>query len=73
MLVLKDDYIMKFSKTILLDCVIGLIPLLLVFLKLSTFPVLSYICGILDLLIFTGLIIFCKDNIINELKRIFNF
>lgn len=73
MLVLKDDYIMKFSKTILLDCVIGLIPLLLIFLKLSTFPVLSYICGILDLLIFTGLIIFCKDNIINELKKIFNF
>ena len=73
MLVFKDDYIMKFSKTILLDCVIGLIPLLLVFLKLSTFPVLSYICGILDLLIFTGLIIFCKDNIINELKKIFNF
>lgn len=73
MLVLKDDYIMKFSKTILLDCVIGLIPLLLVFLKLSTFPLLSYICGVLDLLIFTGLIIFCKDNIINELKKIFNF
>ena len=73
MLVLKDNYIIKFAKTILLDCVIGLIPLLLVYLKLSTFPVLSYICAILDLLVFTGLIIFCKDNIINELKKIFNF
>ena len=73
MLVLKDNYIIKFAKTILLNCVIGLIPLLLVYLKLSTFPVLSYICAILDLLVFTGLIIFCKDNIINELKKIFNF
>lgn len=73
MLVLKDNYIIKFARTILFDCMIGLIPLLLVALNLSTFELLSYICAVLDLLIFTGLIIFCKDNILDELKKIFNY
>ena len=72
-IVLRDNYIIKFGKTIILDCFIGLIPLLLVFLNLSTFELLSYICAVVDLLIFLGLIIFCRDNILEEFKKIFNF
>ncbi len=73
MLVLRNDYILKFGKTILLDCIIGLIPLALVAFHLTTFSLLSYICAILDLLVFVGLLIFCKDNILEELQKIFNF
>ena len=73
LIVLKNNYIIKYAKTIVLDSFIGLIPLVLVMFKLSTFPLLSYICAILDLLIFIGLLIFCKENIIEELKKLFNF
>ena len=73
MIVLKDNYLIKFGKTIVLDCIIGFIPLLLVYLNLSTFKLLSYCCAVIDFLMLTGLIIFCKDNIIEELKKIFNF
>ena len=70
--VLKISYIIKFVKTILLDCLIGLITLILVF-KLTTFEILSYICTILGLLVFIGLLIFCKEDIIEEFKKVFNF
>lgn len=73
LLVLKDSYLIKFVKTILLDCLVGLIPLLLVYLKLTTFDLLSYICVLLDIIVFIGLLIFCKDNVIEEIKKIFNF
>lgn len=73
MLVLKNPYIIKFVKTILLDCLIGLIPLILVVFKLTTFEILSYICAILGLLAFVGLLIFCKEDIIEEFKKVFNF
>ena len=73
LLVLKDSYLIKFVKTILLDCLVGLIPLLLVYFKLTTFDLLSYICVLLDIIVFIGLLIFCKDNVIEEIKKIFNF
>ena len=73
MLVLKNSYIIKFAKTILFDCLIGLIPLILVVFKLTTFEMLSYICAILGLLVFVGLLIFCKEDIIEEFKKVFNF
>lgn len=73
LLVLKDSYLIKFVKTILLDCLVGLIPLLLIYLKLTTFDLLSYICVLLDIIVFIGLLIFCKDNVIEEIKKIFNF
>ncbi len=73
MIILKDKYIIKYAKTITLDCIISLLPLLLVMFKLSIFALLSYICTIIDLLVFVGLIVFCKDHIIEEIKKIFNF
>lgn len=73
LLVLKDSYLIKFVKTILLDCLVGLIPLLLVYFKLTIFDLLSYICVLLDIIVFIGLLIFCKDNVIEEIKKIFNF
>lgn len=73
LLVLKDFYLIKFVKTILSDCLVGLIPLLLVYFKLTTFDLLSYICVLLDIIVFIGLLIFCKDNVIEEIKKIFNF
>lgn len=72
MIILKDDYVIKYTKTILLDCLIGLIPLILVNFGLSECKILSYVCVIFDLIIFIGLIIFYRDYIIEELKKIFN-
>ena len=69
MMVLKDNYI----KTIILNFFIGVIPLLLVYFKLSTFELLSYIFVVVHLLIFLGLIIFYHNNILEELKKLFSF
>lgn len=69
MLVLKDSYIDKFLNVILLDCLIGFIPALLMFLNLVTSVILTYTCLLLDILIFIGLIIFCYDKIIEELTK----
>ena len=72
MLVLKDSYTIKFLKIILIDCIIGLIPWILTLLKLTTHNILSNICLILDFLIVIGLLIFCKENVIEECKKLFN-
>lgn len=72
MLVLKDSYISRFLGQLLLDCVIGLIPGVLLMLHLTTTNVLSYICLLLDVLVLLGLIIFCHDRVIEELTKRFN-
>ena len=72
MLVLKDSYIIKFLKIILIDSLIGLIPWILTLLSLITHNILSNICLLLDILILIGLLIFCKENVIEEFKKLFN-
>ena len=73
MLVLRKSYILKYVNTILLDCIIGLVPLILVYFNLSTLPILSYICALLSAIVFMALLIFCYDNVIDEIKKIFNY
>ena len=73
MLVLRKTYILKYVKTILLDCIIGLVPLILVYFNLSTLPILSYICALLSAIVFMALLIFCYDNVVDEIKKIFNY
>lgn len=72
MIVLKNYYITKYTGIILFDAIIGLIPMLLVFLNLTTINILAYICFMLDIFIFLALIIFCKQKIFNELKKMFS-
>lgn len=73
LLVLRGSFFARFGRTVIMDCIVGIIPLVLVFFKLSTFPFLSYVCVILDLLIFMALLIFGRDSIVEELKKLFNF
>lgn len=72
MLVLKDSYINKFLSIILLDCLIGFLPALLLILNLITNNILTYSCLLLDILIFIGLVIFYYDIIIDELIKKIN-
>lgn len=72
MLVLKDSYINRFLGLLLLDCLIGLIPGVLLMLNLTTTNILSYMCLLLDGLVLLGLIIFCHDRVIEELTKRFN-
>lgn len=72
MIVLKESYINKSFGIILLDCILGLIPLLLNILSLVTTPIIVYICTLLDALIFFALLIFCHENLKEELEKRMN-
>lgn len=72
MLVLKNSYINKFLGVILLDCLIGVIPIILTALDLTTNNILAYICLLIDILVFIGLVIFCYDKIVTELIKKIN-
>lgn len=72
MLVYRDSYIIKYTRTILLDVLIGLIPLLLIYLKITSSNLIPYISVLIDVIFFLGVLIFCKDNIFEEIERTFN-
>lgn len=72
MIVLKNYYFTKYTGIILVDAIIGLIPMLLVFLNLTTINILAYICLLLDIFIFLAILIFCKEIIIDEVKKLFS-
>ena len=72
MLVFKNYYIDKYSGVILVDAIIGLIPMVFVLLNLTVFNIPAYICLLLDIFIFLALIIFCKDRILSEFKKLFS-
>lgn len=72
MIVLKGYYITKYTGIILTNAIIGFIPMLFVFFRLTTFNILAYICFMLDIIIFLALIIFCKEKIFDEMKKLFS-
>ncbi len=71
-IVLKNNYIVNYFSFVLLNLLLLLFPVLLLLFHVITFPILSYICFFLSLVILVGLLIFYFDEIIEELKKRLN-
>ena len=48
------------------------LPIILVLLKMTTFNILAYICFLSSIIAILALLIFCFDEIKEELSKIFN-
>lgn len=71
-ILLRNSYVLRYIKLILLNILISTIPTILVLFKLTTFNVLAYVASIISLIVLTALIIFYFDELKDELSRIFN-
>ncbi len=71
-IILRKNYLVKYSSQILMNIFLLLLPLILVILKFTTNNILSYICLLLSIISIVGLVIFFYDDIKEELKKIFN-
>ena len=71
-LIIRKNYFIKYSNLIFINICILLIPIILVLFKITTNNLMSYICFISALITIIGLIIFCYDDIKEEILKIFN-
>lgn len=71
-LVIRKNYMVKYSSQILMNIFLMFLPILLVGLKLTTNNLLAYICSLLSIISIIGLLIFFFDDIKDELEKIFN-
>lgn len=71
-IILRKNYIVKYSTQILMNIFLLFVPIILVWFKLTTYNLLAYICSLLSIISIIGLLIFFFDDIKRELKKIFN-
>lgn len=72
-IILRNTYIIKYFKIILLNVFISIIPAILVIFDLVTYSLIANISAIISLIILIGLVIFYFEDLKDELHRIFNF
>ena len=72
-IILRNTYIIKYLKIILLNIFISIIPGVLVVFDLVTYPLIAYISAILSVIVLIGIIIFYSEDLKDELHRIFNY
>ncbi|MBP5175229.1 MAG: hypothetical protein ILP07_04865 [Treponema sp.] len=70
--ILRRNYMIKYSSQIMMSIFLLLIPIVLVALKMTTDNILSYICVLLSIISTIGLLIFFFDDVKEELGKIFN-
>ena len=71
-IILRKNYLVKYSTQILMNIILLFLPIILVLLKLTTNNILSYICSLSSIITILGLLIFFYDDIKDELRKIFN-
>ncbi len=71
-IVLRNNYIINYLSLILINMFILIIPILLILFKCTSFNLISYISLVFALILLIGLFIFYFDEIIEELKKLFN-
>jgi hypothetical protein len=71
-IILRRNYMIKYSSQIMMSIFLLLIPIVLVALKMTTDNILSYICVLLSIISTIGLLIFFFDDVKEELGKIFN-
>ena len=71
-LILRKNYIIKYSAQILMNIFLLFLPIILVGLDLTTNNIMSYICCLCSVISIISLLIFFFDDIKDELLKIFN-
>ena len=71
-LIFRKNYFIRYSNLLLTNIILLIMPALFILLNITTNNLMSYICLIIALITILGLIIFCFDDLIDELKKIFN-
>ena len=71
--IMRNTYIFRYLKIILVNIVLSLVPLILVLFNLVTYKLLAYISGLVSIIILIGIVIFYFDDLKDELSRIFNY
>lgn len=71
-IVLRNKYIINYLSLILINIFILIVPIFLIIFKCTSFNLISYISLVFALIILIGLFIFYFDEIIEELKKLFN-
>ena len=71
--IMRNTYIFRYLKIILINTLLSLVPILLVMFDLVTYNLLAYISGIISIITLIGLIIFYFEDLKDELSRIFNY
>ena len=70
--ILRRNYMIKYSSQIMVSIFLLFLPIVLVALKMTTDNILSYICVLLSIISTIGLLIFFFDDVKEELGKIFN-
>lgn len=71
-IILRNNYIINYLSLILINMFILIVPIILILFKCTTFNLISYISFAFALILLIGLFIFYLDEIIEELKKLFN-
>lgn len=71
MCVFKDTYLTGYAKYLLLDIVLGLASVALVPLGLTTWDVLAQVSGLVASVLLLGLVVFMRDRLFAELRKLF--
>ena len=71
-IILRKNYLVKYSEQILLNIMLLFVPTLLVKLNLTTNNILAHICTICSIITILYFLIFFFEDIKYELKKIFN-
>ncbi|MBQ2873460.1 MAG: hypothetical protein IJE89_05625 [Bacilli bacterium] len=71
-LILRKNYSIKYSSQIIMNIFLLILPIIFVWLKLTTNNIMSYICCLLSVISITGLLIFSYNDIKEELSKLFN-
>lgn len=70
--ILRKNYHIKYLQQILMNIFLLILPIIFVWLKLTTNNIMSYICCLISVISITGLLIFSYDEIEEELSKLFN-
>ena len=71
-IILRKNYLVKYSDQILMNIFLLLLPMILVLLRQTSNNVMSYICCLLSIISLVGLFIFFFDSIREEFRKMFN-
>lgn len=70
--IFKDTFISGYAKYLLFDVLLGLTPLVLVILDLTTWNVLAYVSALTASVFFLGLIVFMRKQLLGEMRKLFS-
>lgn len=69
--IFKSTFVAGYAKYLLFDVLLGLTPLALIGLGLTTWNILAYICAFAASVFFLGLVVFMHRQLIAEIRKLF--